>query len=160
MRGGHRFMADLEVTEVRIKLSGGEDKLLGYCSLTFNNAIVIKDIKIIHGDDGPFVAMPSRKITEHCQQCRTKNHLRAKFCNECGVKLPPWRADTDHRGRDRLHFDVVHPINPRVRMMLHDAVVAEIAREQERARNRAANNSRDGHQRPGDSVHFSRDGGD
>lgn len=145
-------MAGLEITEVRVKLSGGEEKLLGYCSVTLNDAIVIKDIKIIAGDDGPFVAMPSRKITEHCPQCRIKNHLRAKFCNECGAKLPPPRMENDHRGRERLHFDVVHPINPGVRQMLHDIVVAEVIREQERG----------GHSRgprAGDSSHFSRDGG-
>ena len=43
-------MRDIEVTEVRIKLaSEDDDKLLGYCSVTLNNAFVIKDLKIIHG---------------------------------------------------------------------------------------------------------------
>ena len=93
-------MRDIEVTEVRVKLaSEDDDKLLGYCSVTLNNAFVIKDLKIIQGDESPFIAMPSRKITDKCPKCGYKNHLRAKFCNECGSKLPGNRADTDARGR-------------------------------------------------------------
>ena len=129
-------MRDLEVTEVRVKLASEEDdKLLGYCSVTLNNAFVIKDLKIIQGDDQPFIAMPSRKITDKCGKCGYKNHLRAKFCNECGGKLPHNRADTDARGRAKLHFDLVHPIRSEVRDYVHKAILD--AYEQEAARRAA-----------------------
>ena len=80
----------MEITEVRIKLmeEGGE-RLQAFCSITFDNCFVIRDLKIIKGANGPFVAMPSRKLTSHCQQCGAKNHLRAAFCNDCGHKLDP-----------------------------------------------------------------------
>ncbi|MCC6466001.1 MAG: SpoVG family protein [Planctomycetes bacterium] len=128
-------MRDIEVTEVRIKLAAEDDeKLLGYCSVTLNNAFVIKDLKIIQGDGSPFIAMPSRKITDKCPRCSGKNHLRAKFCNECGSKLDPQRAETDQRGRAKLHFDLVHPIKPDVREYVHRKIVeayqAELARGQ------------------------------
>jgi stage V sporulation protein G len=129
-------MRDIEVTEVRIKLaSEDDDKLLGYCSVTLNNAFVIKDLKIIQGDDAPFIAMPSRKITDKCAKCGYKNHLRAKFCNECGTKLPHNRAETDVRGRAKLHFDLVHPIRAEVRDYVHKAILD--AYEKEAARRQA-----------------------
>ena len=126
-------MRDIEVTEVRIKLaSEDDDKLLGYCSVTLNNAFVIKDLKIIQGDDAVFIAMPSRKITDKCGACGYKNHLRAKFCNECGAKLPHNRADTDARGRAKLHFDLVHPIRADVRDYVHNAILEAYAIEAQR----------------------------
>jgi stage V sporulation protein G len=117
-------MRDIKVTEVRVKLASDDDeKLLGYCSITLNDAFVIKDLKIIQGDGTPFVAMPSRKITDKCSRCGHKNHLRARFCNDCGGKLPVNRADTDGRGRAKLHFDLVHPINSEVRDYVHRKIV-------------------------------------
>ncbi len=83
----------MEITEVRIKLmeEAGE-RLQAFCSITFDDCFVIRDLKIIDGSNGPFVAMPSRKLTSHCLQCGAKNHLRANYCNECGAKLNPNRA--------------------------------------------------------------------
>src|SRR5262245_41894805 len=117
-------MHDIEVTEVRVKLaSDDDDKLLGYCSVTLNHSFVIKDLKLIQGDGSIFIAMPSRKITDKCGGCGFKNHLRAKFCNECGIKLNPNRADTDARGRAKLHFDLVHPIRAEVREYVHRKII-------------------------------------
>ena len=68
----------VEITEVRIKLmeEPGE-RLKAFCSITFDNCFVVRDLKIIDGTNGPFVAMPSRKLTSHCPGCGMKNHLRA-----------------------------------------------------------------------------------
>lgn len=128
-------MRDIKVTEVRVKLaSDNDDKLLGYCSVTLNNAFVIKDLKIIQGDSTPFIAMPSRKITDKCPRCRCKNHLRARFCNDCGHELPADRADTDIRGRARLHFDLVHPIRSEVRDYVHREILDAFEKEHARRR--------------------------
>ena len=56
----------MEITEVRIKLmeEPGE-RLKAFCSITFDNCFVVRDLKIIDGSNGPFVAMPSRKLTTH-----------------------------------------------------------------------------------------------
>ncbi len=117
-------MVNIEVTEVRIKLaSDSDEKLLGYCSVTLNDAFVIKDLKIISGDREPFIAMPSRKITDKCPKCYYKNHLRARFCNGCGGELEENRAEFDDRGRAKLHFDLVHPIKPEVREYVHRKIV-------------------------------------
>lgn len=112
------------VTEVRVKLADdSRDKLLGFCSITLNDCVVVKDIKIIQGDEAPFIAMPSRKITDKCGGCGGRNHLRARYCNDCGSKLRPERAAADDRGRPKLHFDLVHPVNGEVRATIHQAII-------------------------------------
>ena len=51
----------MNITEVRIKLmEKSDDRLRAFCSITFDDCFVIRDLKIIEGTTGPFVAMPSR----------------------------------------------------------------------------------------------------
>lgn len=123
----------MEITEVRIKLmeEPGE-RLKAFCSITFDNAFVVRDLKIIEGAHGPFVAMPSRKLTAHCPNCRTKNHLRAAYCNQCGVRLKEGAALRDDDGRARLYADIAHPIHSACREAIQARVLE--AYEQEKAR--------------------------
>src|SRR5215471_17080107 len=102
----------VEITEVRIKLveEAGE-RLQAFCSITFDNCFVIRDLKIIEGANGPFVAMPSRKLTAHCPRCGFKNHLRASYCSHCGQRQNDDRAIRDDSGRTKLYADIAHPIN-------------------------------------------------
>lgn len=125
----------MEITEVRIKLmeEPGE-RLKAFCSITFDNCFVIRDLKIIDGSNGPFVAMPSRKLTAHCPGCGTKNHLRAQYCNQCGKRLNDSRAPKDADGRAKLYADIAHPINSFCREMIQDVVVNEYFEEIERAK--------------------------
>jgi stage V sporulation protein G len=125
----------MEITEVRIKLmADSDDRLQGFCSVTFDNCFVVRDLKIIDGTNGPFVAMPSRKLTSHCHQCGTKNHLRAQYCNQCGARLREDRAVRDSEGRAKLYADIAHPINSQCREMIQNRVIAEFRTEQERAK--------------------------
>src|SRR5204862_2509353 len=76
------------ITEVRIKLmEDNNERLPAFCSITFDDCFVIRDLKIIEGTKGSFVAMPSRKLTDRSPQCGSKNHLRARHCNQCGNRL-------------------------------------------------------------------------
>ena len=50
----------IEITEVRVSLRNDE-KLKAFVSITLNHAFVIRGLKIIRGNTGLFVAMPSRK---------------------------------------------------------------------------------------------------
>lgn len=78
----------MKITEVRVKLMDNkDDRLKAFCSVTLDNEFVIRDIKIIQGGKGFFVAMPSRKMSDHCEKCSGKNHLRARYCNNCGATL-------------------------------------------------------------------------
>jgi stage V sporulation protein G len=55
-------MASIEVTSVTVRLfSSGDDKLKAFASIVLNNAFIIKDLKVIEGNNGRFVAMPSRR---------------------------------------------------------------------------------------------------
>jgi stage V sporulation protein G len=114
----------VEITEVRVKLmeEPGE-RLKAFCSITFDDCFVVRDLKIIEGANGPFVAMPSRKLTAHCPGCRCKNHLRAAHCNQCGTRLRENQAIRDEEGRAKLYADIAHPINSTCREMIQDRVI-------------------------------------
>ena len=125
----------MEITEVRIKLmEDADDRLRAFCSITFDDWFVVRDLKIIDGINGPFVAMPSRKLTSHCPQCGAKNHLRAAYCNQCGAKLAEDRTVRDQDGRVKLYADIAHPINAACREMIQSRVIAEFTKELERAK--------------------------
>ena len=125
----------MEITEVRVKLvRNKDDRLKAFCSITFDNEFVIRDIKIIEGTSGHFVAMPSRKMSDHCEKCGGKNHLRARFCNNCGVSLPDNRTKKDPKGRMKLHADIAHPINAKCRQRIQKRVVAMFKEELEKSK--------------------------
>ena len=116
----------MEITEVRVKLmEDSDDRLLAFCSITFDDCFVVRDLKIIEGSNGPFVTMPSRKLTSHCPQCGSKNHLRAAYCNQCGLRLKDDRAIRDQEGRSKLYADIAHPINSECREMIQKRVIEE-----------------------------------
>ncbi len=125
----------MDVTEVRVRLAGqrGPERLLAFATVTFDNSFVVKDLRVIGGAAGPFVAMPSRKLTDSCPECGCKNHLRAGYCNDCGRHLPLDRSKLDGRGRARLHSDIAHPITSRCREELQAAVLRAYRREMERS---------------------------
>jgi stage V sporulation protein G len=124
----------MEITEVRIKLveEPGE-KLKAFCSITLDNCFVVRDLKIIEGANGLFVAMPSRRLTAHCPHCRTKNHLRACYCNQCGARLREPPIPRDAEGRERLYADIAHPINSACREMIQRKVIEAFYQERIRA---------------------------
>lgn len=123
------------ITEVRIKLvEENNERLQAFCSITFDNAFVVRDLKIIEGPKGYFVAMPSRKLTDRCPQCGTKNHLRARNCNHCGTRLDENRALRGPDGRAKLHADIAHPINSACREIIQNAVIKAYHEEKERAK--------------------------
>lgn len=52
----------MQITDVRIKLLNIDNRLKAIASVTFDDEIVIHDIKVIEGEEGLFLAMPSRKV--------------------------------------------------------------------------------------------------
>lgn len=125
----------MEITEVRVKLiTRPNDKLRAFCSITLDGSFVIRDLKVIEGTKGLFVAMPSRKLADRCGRCGSKNHLRAKFCSECGNRLPPDRAARDAHGRDKLHADIAHPINAAAREAMQKRILTAFDEEIERSK--------------------------
>ena len=124
----------IDVTEVKIKIIENNDKLKGFCSIIFNNCFVVRDMKLIGGDNGLFIAMPSRRIMEKCVSCGSKNHARAKFCNECGSALVEVNLPQTSDGRYTLFADIAHPINASFRSQIEKAILAEYKVELERSK--------------------------
>ena len=125
----------MEITEVRVKLMvDSDDRLQGFCSVTFDDCFVVRDLKIIEGEQGIFIAMPSRKLSDRCPRCSMKNHLSAKFCNDCGSRLAVERVPRDATGRAKLHADIAHPINAESRDAMHRRILAAFNEEFERSK--------------------------
>jgi stage V sporulation protein G len=122
----------MQVSEIRVKLvENRSDRLKAFCSVTFDNDFVVRDLKIIEGAGGYFVAMPSRKLTDHCESCGAKNHLRARFCNDCGARLKEDRARRNNTGRTKLHADIAHPVNSKCREYIQAEIVKAFEKELE-----------------------------
>jgi stage V sporulation protein G len=121
----------MRITEVRIKLvSSKSDKLRGFATITIDDALVIRDLKIIEGGRGLFVAMPSRKMQDRCPGCAAKNPLRSNYCNDCGKRLRDNRAGQDGRAV-RLYADIAHPIHQEGRDQVQREVIAAYHKELE-----------------------------
>ncbi len=124
----------MEITEVKVVLKEGQDKKLkAYATLTLDNCFVVRNVKIIQGTKGLFVAMPSRKMRESCPKCRYKNPVRSRFCNQCGASLPPPVArEMGDEVKQSEHRDIAHPITLECREYIQkrvlDAYEAEAGR--------------------------------
>lgn len=110
----------------------GNERLRAFASITFDGEFVVRDLKVIEGSQGLFVAMPSRKLTDRCV-CGAKNALRSRYCAHCGRLLDENRAIPDGSGRAKLHADIAHPINARCREKVQRLVLEAFLAEFERA---------------------------
>lgn len=73
----------MNITDVRIRKVTDEGKMKAIVSVTFDDEFVVHDIKIIEGQNGLFVAMPSRKMNEgdfrdiaHPISSETRNRIK------------------------------------------------------------------------------------
>ncbi len=122
----------MEITEVRIFLKESPDKKLkAYATVTFDNAFVVRNIKVIEGQSGVFIAMPSRRIKQPCPKCGFKNESRAKFCNQCANPLPVLSRPVGIQGvsAQSEHKDIAHPITQSFREYLQKRVLEAYEKE-------------------------------
>lgn len=54
----------MQITDVRIRKVTKESKMKAVVSITLDNEFVVHDIKVIEGEKGLFIAMPSRKAAD------------------------------------------------------------------------------------------------
>jgi stage V sporulation protein G len=54
----------MEITDVRVRRVAKDGKMKAVVSITIDNEFVIHDIKVIEGEKGLFIAMPSRKSSD------------------------------------------------------------------------------------------------
>ena len=78
----------MEVTEVKI-FPVQEDRLRAYVTITFDHCFVVRDLKVINGNNGLFVAMPSKKRkdgtyrdTAHPLDNQTRQMIESKVLAE------------------------------------------------------------------------------
>ena len=125
----------MEINEVRIFMKEGQDrKLKAYATLTFDKSFVVRNVKIIEGTKGLFVAMPSRRLKESCPKCHFKNVVRSKFCNQCGTSLPAYVEQKPFNHGDKgekqsEHRDIAHPITSEFRDYIQKKVLAAYSDE-------------------------------
>ena len=74
----------MNITYVRVRKITKEGKMKAVVSVTLDNEFVIHDIKVIEGDKGMFIAMPSRRSADgefrdiaHPINTATRDHLQA-----------------------------------------------------------------------------------
>ena len=78
-----RKVVGMEITDVRIRKVSDDGKMKAVVSVTFDDEFVVHDIKIIEGQSGLFIAMPSRKLGEgdfrdiaHPLTSETRNRIK------------------------------------------------------------------------------------
>ena len=83
----------MDVTEVRV-FPVEEDRLKAYVTITFDDCFVVRDLKVIHGNNGLFVAMPSKKRkdgtyrdTAHPLDNQTRQMIESKVLAEYNKEL-------------------------------------------------------------------------
>ena len=120
----------MKITEVRLFPTESKDgKLKAFATMTFDDWFVVRNVKIIQGNNGLFVAMPSRKAMDSCPKCHFKNVVGSKYCNQCGGQLsqpPPQEAGRESQAS---HMDIAHPITQECRVYIQEQVLAAYNKE-------------------------------
>lgn len=127
----------MEITEVRIKLSNRPgNRVKAFATITLDNSFVVRDMRIIEGRNGMFVAMPSRPLKDPCPKCGFRNPVRGKFCAGCGSELTvAVNAEMDDKN---LHRDVAHPITQEMREYIHNKIIEAYKLELEKGPSESA----------------------
>ncbi len=121
----------MKITEVRIFPTQSRDgKLKAFATMTFDDWFVIRNVKVIQGNNGLFVAMPSRKAMESCPKCHFKNATGSKYCNQCGTQLTRQERVVENPDeRQSNHMDIAHPITQECRMYIQDRILEAYRKE-------------------------------
>jgi len=121
----------MEITEVRIFPKEGQDKKLkAYSTVTFDNSFVVRNIKIIQGSNGYFIAMPSRKMKNSCPNCGFKNEVGSKYCNHCSRGVSSGQEHSPDLANVKAeHRDIAHPITQEFREYLQEKILTAYDKE-------------------------------
>ncbi len=90
----------MEITEVKV-FPVNEERLKAYVTITFDDCFVVRDLKIINGSNGLFVAMPSKKMkdgtyrdTAHPLNNETREKIEAKVLEAYRKELEKLNASS------------------------------------------------------------------
>ena len=91
----------MNITDIRMRLMNKDTKMKAVASVTFDDEFVIHDIKVIEGEKGWFIAMPSRKSADgeyrdiaHPIRSDVRDELQNAILNE--YKKVTEQAEADH----------------------------------------------------------------
>ncbi len=119
----------MEITEVKVFLREKQDlRLKAYATITFDDAFVVRDLRIIEGKNGLFVAMPSNKMRLSCSRCNRKNVMGSRFCNFCGSNIENLK-EAANIARSEEHRDIAHPITSEARDYIQKIVLENYNKE-------------------------------
>lgn len=97
-----KAVTQMNITDVRIRKLNDENKMKAVVSITFDDEFVVHDIKIIEGQNGLFIAMPSRKMGEgdfrdiaHPLVSETRNKIRDAIFEEYDKVLAQKAAEAE-----------------------------------------------------------------
>lgn len=99
----------MQVTDVKVKIMRAEGNLKAYASVTFDDEFVVKDIKVIDGKNGLFIAMPSKPLKNR----RNEEAVEEEYSED----------------RRNFHKDIAHPINAGARGKIQSAILAKYEEE-------------------------------
>ena len=122
----------MKITEVRIFPTESRDgKLKAFATMTFDDWFVVRNVKVIQGNNGLFIAMPSRKAMDSCNKCGFKNARGSKYCNQCGKELAQRsKANEDENGEKQGdHMDIAHPISQECRVYIQKEILGAYDKE-------------------------------
>jgi len=123
----------MKITEVRIFPTESKDgKLKAFATMTFDDWFVVRNVKVIQGNNGLFVAMPSRKAMDSCPKCGFKNVRGARYCNQCGAGLPQQSVNQEAEEKQSAHMDIAHPITQDCRVYIQDQILAAYNNEKDK----------------------------
>ena len=89
----------MNITDIRIRRVSSAGRMKAVVSVTFNNQFVVHDIKVVEGNNGYFVAMPSRKGADgefrdvaHPITTETRNMMQTMILDAYNEQLEPEEA--------------------------------------------------------------------
>ncbi|VAW19594.1 DNA-binding protein SpoVG, partial [hydrothermal vent metagenome] len=102
---------------------------------TFDDCFVVRNIKVIQGNSGFFIAMPSRKNKNKCSKCYFKNEVGSKFCSHCGSSISSHESDLSGSfDAKKEHRDIAHPITQGFRELLQKKILEAYEKDFSRSR--------------------------
>lgn len=100
----------MEITDVRVRKVAKEGKMKAVISITLDNEFVVHDIKVIEGDKGRFIAMPSRKTMDgefrdiaHPINSVTRDKIQTAVLEKYEMIL---LSETDDMAEDEIAADI------------------------------------------------------
>lgn len=111
----------MKISSIKVYPMRSEKKLRAFVSVTFDDFMVIHDIKIVETEKGvTLVCMPAKRSRVECLKCKAGVDSDSLFCKYCGASVPVRAGEYDPK---KDHRDIVHPVSREARAYIVDEVL-------------------------------------